>query len=149
MQGEFNPQNPDDPRVQYISYTGRTCDALDFLDPKNDCQDLVDPLIGWSWTSSSIARGPNDGLVTVDSAKWGDYRGEMIADHIDEVGQILGITDPKFDHLEFYRARARELAADATMRPRRCTAPAIASTSSPPSSASASARAVTSPSRAS
>ncbi len=110
MQEEFNPKNPDDPRVEYISYTGRTCDALAFLDPKNDCQDLVDPLIGWSWTILQQARGANDGLVTVESSKWGDYRGEMIADHIDEVGQILGITDPKFDHLEFYRARARELA---------------------------------------
>jgi hypothetical protein len=110
MQDEFNPANPDDPRVEYISYTGRTCDALAFLDPENDCQDLVDPLIGWSWTILQNARGANDGLVTVESAKWGDYRGEMIADHIDEVGQILGITDPKFDHLEFYRDRARELA---------------------------------------
>lgn len=110
MTEEFNPQNPDDPRVEYISYTGRTCDALAFLDAKNDCQDLVDPLIGWSWTILQNARGANDGLVTVESAKWGDYRGEMIADHIDEVGQILGVTDPDFDHLDFYRARARELA---------------------------------------
>lgn len=111
MTEEFNPKNPDDPRVEYISYTGRTCDALAFLDPENDCQDLVDPLIGWSWTILDQARGPNDGLVTVESAKWGDYRGEMIADHIDEVGQILGVTDPKFKHLDFYRDRARELAA--------------------------------------
>lgn len=112
MVGEFNPMNPDDERVQYISYTGRTCDTLDFLDPEMNCQDLVDPLIGWSYDILKAFRGPNDGLVTVDSAKWGDYRGEMIADHIDEVGQVLGLTDPKFDHLEFYRARARELASE-------------------------------------
>ncbi|MBK7829497.1 triacylglycerol lipase [Nannocystis sp.] len=110
MQEEFNPQNPDDPRVQYISYTGRTCDAVAFLNPDNHCQDLVDPLIGWSYALLQQARGDNDGLVTVESGKWGEYRGEMIADHIDEVGQILGITDPKFDHLAFYRDRARELA---------------------------------------
>jgi len=110
MVGTFNPANPDDERVQYISYTGRTCDALDFLDPDLACQDLVDPLIGWSYDILKQFRGPNDGLVTVDSAKWGNYRGEMIADHIDEVGQVLGVTDPKFDHLGFYRARARELA---------------------------------------
>ncbi len=111
MQEEFNPQNPDDPRVQYISYTGRTCSALQYLDPANDCQDLCDPLIGWSHDILEQARGANDGLVTVESAKWGEYRGEMIADHIDEVGQILGVTDPKFDHMAFYRDRARELAA--------------------------------------
>lgn len=109
---EFNPQNPDDPRVQYISYTGRTCNPTDFLNPGNQCQDLVDPLIGWSHDILALSRGVNDGLVTVDSAKWGDYRGEMIADHIDEVGQILGVTDPKFDHLAFYRDRVRELAAE-------------------------------------
>lgn len=112
MQEEFNPANPDDPRVQYISYTGRTCSATDFLDPKKNCQDLVDPLIGWSHDILALSRGVNDGLVTVESAKWGDYRGEMIADHIDEVGQILGLTDPKFDHLAFYRDRVRELAAE-------------------------------------
>ena len=112
MQNEFNPANPDDPRVQYISYTGRTCSATDFLDGEKNCQDLVDPLIGWSHAILAINRGANDGLVTVESAKWGDYRGEMIADHIDEVGQILGLTDPKFDHIAFYRDRVRELAAE-------------------------------------
>ncbi|MCA9717803.1 MAG: hypothetical protein KC468_24235, partial [Myxococcales bacterium] len=56
------------------------------------------------------AQGDNDGLVTVESAKWGDYRGEMIADHIDEVGHLLGVTDPDFDHKQFYLDRARELA---------------------------------------
>lgn len=112
MVGTFNPANPDDPRVQYVSYTGRTCGALDFLDPRMDCQDLVDPLIGWSYDILKSFRGANDGLVTVESAKWGEYRGEMIADHIDEVGQVLGVTDLKFDHLEFYRDRARELAGE-------------------------------------
>ncbi len=112
MQNEFNPANPDDPRVKYISYTGRTCSATDFLDGAKNCQDLVDPLIGWSHAILALNRGANDGLVTVESAKWGDYRGEMIADHIDEVGQILGLTDPKFDHIGFYRDRVRELAAE-------------------------------------
>lgn len=109
---EFNPKNPDDPRVKYISYTGRTCDGLAYLDAGNDCQELCDPLIAWSYRILMDARGANDGLVTVESAKWGEYRGEMIADHIDEVGQILGVTDPKFDHLAFYRDRARDLAAE-------------------------------------
>ena len=112
MQGEFNPQNPDDPRVKYISYTGRTCDSLAYLDPENNCQELCDPLIAWAYRMLKDTRGDNDGLVTLESAKWGEYRGEMIADHIDEVGQIAGITDLKFDHLAFYRDRARDLAAE-------------------------------------
>ncbi|MCY1053570.1 triacylglycerol lipase [Nannocystis sp. SCPEA4] len=112
MQDEFNPSNPDDPRVKYISYTGRTCDAAAFLIPGNHCNDLVDPLIGWGYALLQLARGDNDGLVTVDSAKWGEYRGEMIADHIDEVGQLLGVTDLDFDHLLFYTDLARDLAAE-------------------------------------
>ncbi|MCA9693279.1 MAG: triacylglycerol lipase [Nannocystaceae bacterium] len=113
MASEFNPQNPDDPRVTYISYAGRTCAASEFLNPQNGCQDLVDPLIGWSYQILRAARGDNDGLVTLESAQWGDFRGEMIADHIDEIGQIAGITDPKFNHKEFYLARARDLADEA------------------------------------
>lgn len=112
MQSEFNPMNPDDPRVHYISYTGRTCNAAGFLVPGNKCHDLVDPLIGWSYAILQVARGDNDGLVTIESAQWGDYRGEMIADHIDEVGQILGVTDNAFDHLAFYRGLARDLALE-------------------------------------
>lgn len=112
MQGEFNPQNPDDPRVHYTSYTGRSCAAIDFLSPANECVDYIDPLLLWAYNILKIARGPNDGLVTVESAIWGEYRGEMIADHIDEVGQIAGVTDPNFDHRAWYLDRVRELAAD-------------------------------------
>ncbi len=112
MEGEFNPASPDHPDVAYISYTGRTCAAIDFLDPKKMCDDYVDPLILVGYNILKIARGPNDGLVTVESAKWGDYRGEMNADHIDEVGQIAGITDPDFDHRAWYLARVRELALE-------------------------------------
>lgn len=112
MQGTFNPNNPDDPRVKYISYTGRTCDALGFLDPDKNCLDLVHPLIGWGYTLLDGARGDNDGLVTVESAKWGEYRGEMIADHLNEVGQLAGVTDPKFDHYQWYKQLVRDLAAE-------------------------------------
>ena len=112
MKGQFNPQNPDDPNVVYISYTGRTCAAIDFLDPENMCNDYVDPLLLAGYNILKIAQGPSDGLVTIESAKWGDYRGEMIADHIDEVGQIAGVTDPDFDHRAWYLARVRDLAAE-------------------------------------
>ena len=33
---------------------------------------------------------PNDGLVTVTSATWGTFLGCIPADHLDEVGQLLG-----------------------------------------------------------
>ncbi len=113
MQGEFNPQNLDDPRVEYISYTGYSCAADEFLDPSNDCVDLVDPI--WTLTHSiNRADGSKgDGLVTIESAKWGDFRGIVPADHLDEVGQLLGATDPAFDHLQFFEDRASELAEGA------------------------------------
>ncbi|MCX4245190.1 esterase/lipase family protein [Paraliomyxa miuraensis] len=110
MQSEFNPNNPDDPRVEYISYTGISCAPAEFLDPQNDCQDVVDPIWTLTYGILKAARGANDGLVTVQSAQWGDFRGLMSADHLDEVGQFLGVTDPAFDHLQFFLDRARELA---------------------------------------
>lgn len=57
---------------------------------------------------------PNDGMVTVESSKWGEFQGCIPADHLDEVGQP-GDEGPDphtgFDHLLFYRTLAFELAA--------------------------------------
>jgi len=109
MQNEFNPENPDDARVTYISYTGTTCAAEDFLVPGNDCNDLVDPLILVGYQILKPVRGKNDGLVPLESAKWRDFRGVMVADHIDEVGQVLGLTDLDFSHKQWYLERAHDL----------------------------------------
>ncbi len=51
---------------------------------------------------------PNDGLVKVTHAKWGEFRGCIPADHAAEVGAfpLSG-----FDHIRFLRNRAFELAA--------------------------------------
>ncbi len=51
---------------------------------------------------------PNDGLVQVDSAKWGEFRGCIPADHADEVGAF---PNGKFRHVDFLRRRAFELSA--------------------------------------
>ncbi len=109
MQNVFNPENPDDPRVTYISYTGDTCAVEDFLVPGNECDDLVDPLILIGYEILKPVRGKNDGLVPLESAKWGDFRGLMVADHIDEVGQVLGVTDLDFSHKQFYLDLARDM----------------------------------------
>ena len=39
----------------------------------------------------------------------GRYLGLVPADHIDEIGQIGGLTDPDYDHVEFFRENARML----------------------------------------
>jgi triacylglycerol lipase len=71
MQGEFNPKTADDPGVRYYSY-GAT----------------IRPSI-WSVfrVSHSIVEkleGPNDGLVSVESARWGQYQGTLVdVSHLD------------------------------------------------------------------
>lgn len=54
---------------------------------------------------------PNDGMVRVESAKWGRFRGCIPADHLDEVGHKKNGPDARtgFDHVRFYRNVAFEL----------------------------------------
>jgi triacylglycerol lipase len=44
----------------------------------------------------------NDGLVTVESSKWGVFQQCVPADHLKEVGQ-LGAAASGFDHLQLFR----------------------------------------------
>lgn len=66
MAEEFNPQTPDDPAVQYFSYGA----ALTRKPP------LLSPFRG-SYGVLLRDEGPNDGLVSVESAKWGTYKGTL------------------------------------------------------------------------
>ena len=106
VQDEFNPANPDAEGVTYISYAGRTC-PLGLT-----CGDMCDIEIQFAYYILLAIAGANDGMVPVDSAMWGDWRGEIPADHFDEIGQLAGITGPNFDHREFYLDLARDLAAE-------------------------------------
>ena len=105
LRDTFNPSNPDDPRVSYVSWAGLTC-LLGMT-----CGDVCDVEIRWSYDLIYLAAGENDGIVPVSSAPWGEYRGTVPADHFDEVGQLLGVTGPNFDHEEFYLQIARDLAS--------------------------------------
>jgi triacylglycerol lipase len=44
-------------------------------------------------------------MVSVQSARWGEFQGCVPADHFDEVGQIArtGAIASGFDHIAFYR----------------------------------------------
>jgi triacylglycerol lipase len=56
---------------------------------------------------------PQDGMVTVQSAKWGDFKGCIPADHLDEVGQTKHDAADRFtafDHRAFYRHIVTDLA---------------------------------------
>jgi triacylglycerol esterase/lipase EstA (alpha/beta hydrolase family) len=103
MQGEFNVLYTDDPRVQYMSWSGDTCIG------GIGCGDAVDALLLFSYQILAGIAGPNDGLVPESSAVWGEYLGSIPADHIDEIGQIAGFTGLNYDHVESFRQNARML----------------------------------------
>ncbi|KAK7931631.1 triacylglycerol lipase [Apiospora marii] len=72
MREEFNPNTPDDPSVQYFSY-GALVEQLPFLSPFRLSHDILDRL-----------EGPNDGLVSVTSSQWGQYKGTLVGvSHLD------------------------------------------------------------------
>jgi triacylglycerol lipase len=114
MQSTFNPKYVDDGRVLYMSYGGRTnnrtgigvCDDAWFA---NDPTDLDTPQIFLAPMASYLEEGKlkaNDGLVTVESSKWGVFMQCVAADHMKEVGQVSvnGAPNPDFDHLAMFRA---------------------------------------------
>lgn len=73
---QFNQQTPDVDGVQYFSWGA-------VYEPG-----LIDT---WKWPHSVILEkeGPNDGLVSVKSAKWGTYLGTLNqVNHLDLVGWI-------------------------------------------------------------
>lgn len=96
----FNPATPDDGRVYYQSYAARS-------DPFNLAGNRMQAFLWPGWFISVAHGGDNDGLVSVDSARWGAYRGELPTDHGGAVGQLPGKSP--FDHLRFYEDLARDL----------------------------------------
>jgi triacylglycerol lipase len=71
----------------------------------------------WSSTSrgkdGAVVASPSDGMVSVASAKWGEFRGCVPADHYDVIGQIGHTTrdgQSGFDAVRFYRWIASDLA---------------------------------------
>ena len=106
----FNPKYVDDSRVVYQSYGGRTNLRTGIL----ACNDGVYPN---DPSDVDVAQGPlavlaafledgklevNDGLVTVESSKWGTFQQCVAADHLKEVGQ-LGPLAASFDHRALFR----------------------------------------------
>ncbi len=96
MQNVFNPNTPDVETIYYQSWAAKV---------KYACPTLVlDPI----WRMLKTVEGPNDGLVSVESAKWGDFRGVESAawwspgcDHLNIIGHLFGIT-PGFNAPSFY-----------------------------------------------
>jgi triacylglycerol lipase len=124
----FNAAYPNDPSILYASIAGRTdyqssggaCApdvSLPLISAYDDELDSVDALLALSEgiIDGGIGKNePNDGLVRVDSARWGEFWGCVPADHLDEVGQLFGDSPGlgnDFDHLELYVELVRHLRA--------------------------------------
>lgn len=126
---QFNAQNPDDKRVYYQSWAGVADNSgtLDDKDskaskPANANQDphLAGKLEGHNGlevagVASRIGSNQgklNDGVVPVESAEWGNYRGTIPVDHFN----LVRNTSPEeqkrtgFNTGDFYKQMAEDLA---------------------------------------
>ena len=120
----FDASHPDDPRVYYQSWAG-IAGLFGHVDPEDDiaCEGKrfggkrVNGAVHAVIVPMAIAIGdrPQDGLVPVESAKHGVFRGCLPADHLDEIGGMAGrpAVDHRtgFDHVRFFRLTAYELSA--------------------------------------
>jgi triacylglycerol lipase len=72
MAQEFNPNTPDSPDVRYFSY-GAMMNRPSLLSPFRQSHKVIE-----------AAEGPNDGLVSVQSSRWGEYKGTLVGvSHVD------------------------------------------------------------------
>lgn len=120
----FNEENPDDPRVRYYSWAGRSnrrdgsrvCAGVVPNEPSRvDNTTVFLAGIALLLEGTNPGENVNDGMVTVQSARWGRFMGCVPADHFDEVGQIahtMPVRESGFDHLAFYRAIVATLEGD-------------------------------------
>jgi triacylglycerol lipase len=128
---EFNELYPDDPSVSYYSVTGRTdwhkggasCEAPgrpfavtrwdSEQDPVDPLLDLLEVVLDEAYLVEHVLKPlfywedgeANDALVAAKSARWGRFLGCVPADHLDQVGHLLGDSPGfgnGFNHLTFF-----------------------------------------------
>ena len=107
----FNADVPDRADVSYWSWAGVTCRGLDWGCRSERDGEVVDPIFSATFRLVWWIEGDNDGVVGLESAKWGTFLGELPADHMDEVGQIADLVNPAFDAAAFYVDEAHRLSA--------------------------------------
>lgn len=113
----FNAKYTDAPGVAYLSFAGRSASHLAETECKSSLapyfvkkydlvRDPIEPLLAVS--ALIVEHGteiPSDGLVTIESAKWGEFHGCIPADHFDEIGHLFGDSPGfgnSFEHIPFY-----------------------------------------------
>ena len=96
----FNTAAPDDERVKYWSYAGVA---------GRGCEHSTNPFLRLFNNYLYDREGVNDGMVSVQSARWGDYLGEVSADHAQQIGASFPGSSG-FSPSEFYASVAELLA---------------------------------------
>jgi len=116
MAKTFNTKFVDAPGVYYGSYGGRTnrasgvgaCDGSVYPNEPSKLDDVQPVLFATAVYLENKKGVPNDGLVTVESAKWGEFLQCVPADHLKEIG----MNDPAggaFDHRALFRSVVKHL----------------------------------------
>jgi triacylglycerol lipase len=96
---QFNATTPDAPSVRYFSYGAAVTQAQ------------VNPILRRVWNILTALEGPNDGIVSVASAHWGEYLGTLAVDHFTQTPDyVLAHPQQGFDPLGFYLHLAEDLA---------------------------------------
>jgi triacylglycerol lipase len=96
---EFNACTPDMPGVRYFSFGGEVAPAR------------LSPVLRRAWNILTPVEGPNDGMVSVASARWGEYLGTVNADHFAQTPDGVFVrTGENFDSVAFYSRLVEDLA---------------------------------------
>jgi triacylglycerol lipase len=96
---QFNATTPDVPKVRYFSYAGEVP------------QWKVTPVLRRAWAILTAAEGPNDAMVSVTSARRGEFLGTICADHFAQTPDGLFVRAAEdFDSLGFCTRVVEELA---------------------------------------
>jgi triacylglycerol lipase len=95
----FNEQTPDAEGVRYFSYGAAVAPPR------------ITPLLRRGWNILTPLEGDNDGLVSVRSARWGEYLGTLSVDHFAQTPDGLFVRPGEnFDALGFYSRLVEDLA---------------------------------------
>ncbi|KAI8451378.1 triacylglycerol lipase [Phakopsora pachyrhizi] len=101
LNNRFNPETPDDPRVMYFSIASRITESLSILHPLWLTSLVLDRL-------GAQEEGGHDGLVTVDSAKWGEFLGVVSgSDHWEIRGSSAFGTNGRIESDKLFNQQAK------------------------------------------